>query len=381
MTTFFGIIIGLIILNIIVVVHELGHYFAAKRAGVIVEEFGIGFPPNAWKKTLKNGVVLAINWLPIGGYCKMKEHEGKGSKKGTYDGATFWQKTQILFSGVILNWLLAVLIFTGLAFTGLPQALPNQFRVDSDTTEIHSPVMITSVTEDSPAYISGLKVGDEILRIGDRPIIRSSDVATVARDLAGQTVQIEYTRDKTTSSRKVTLREHNDDNRGFLGVSSFQSTVTRSTWSAPIVGIGVTAQFTAETVIGVTRTIGDFFGGLLMQLSPNSATRESGQQSIGAAGESVAGPIGILGVIFPQAAQSGLTTLAFLAAIISLSLAVMNLLPIPALDGGRWLLSAIFKLFRKPLTKEFEEKVNTIGFLSLMALILLITIVDVTRFF
>jgi Predicted membrane-associated Zn-dependent proteases 1 len=379
--TVLGIIIGLLILNLIVVAHEFGHYIAAKKNGVIVEEFAIGFPPRAWSKKLKSGLIISINWLPIGGFCRLKGENDTASKKGDYGKATFAQKTKILFAGVAMNWLLSIVIFTTLALVGLPRAVPNQFSVASDTKEVYGPALVSHIVEGSPAEKTGLAYGDEIVSLDNQKINRASQVTEISRANSGKEIEVTFKRGDVVTTAKTTLRDNNDDNKGYLGVGTFQNEYTKSTWSAPIVGVGATIQLTAETFKGVGKTAADFFGGLFKQLSFNDETRKSGQESIGVAGESVAGPVGIIGVIFPQATQSGFTTLMFLAGIISLSLAVMNVLPIPALDGGRWFLTVLFKMTKKPLTEEIEGKINAVGFIALMGLIVLITIVDVTRFF
>jgi regulator of sigma E protease len=121
--------------------------------------------------------------------------------------------------------------------------------------------------------------------------------------------------------------------------------------------------------------------GIFLQFSPNETTRDQANANLQEVSESVAGPVGILGTIFPQAEKAGLTQIVFLTAIISLTLAVMNALPIPALDGGRWFVTALFKLLKKPLTKEREEKIQTTGFLILIGLVVLVTIADVTKLF
>lgn len=365
---------------ILVVIHEFGHFWAAKKSGVIVEEFGIGFPPKAWSKKLKSGMIFSINWLPIGGFCRMKGEYDSADKKGSYGKATFWQKTKILFAGVAMNWLAAIVIFTILALTGLPKAFDNQFSIPSDTQAVYSPVTISQIVEGSPAEAAGLQADDELTSINGVQIEKSTQVSELTKQNAGQTVQVGYIRDGKSEETTATLNEASSD-KGYLGVATYQSEYIKATWSAPIVGVGTTYQLTVETFKGLGKMAGDFFGGLVKQLSFNAETRESGRESIGEAGNGAAGPIGIIGVIFPQAAQSGATTLLYLAGIISLSLAVMNILPIPALDGGRWLLMAIFKLRRKKLTKETEEKIVSIGFMALMALIVLITVVDITRLF
>jgi regulator of sigma E protease len=135
------------------------------------------------------------------------------------------------------------------------------------------------------------------------------------------------------------------------------------------------------TLQGLGNLLVDFVKGLVFQLSFDSDVREDANKSLEKAGASVAGPIGILGVIFPSAERAGLTQLTFLTAIISLTLAVMNTLPIPALDGGRWFTMVLFRLLRRPLTKEIEERIQTVGFMILMGLIVVVTIADVGKLF
>ena len=154
---------------------------------------------------------------------------------------------------------------------------------------------------------------------------------------------------------------------------------TYSTWSAPIVGVGLTAQLTGETFRGVGEMLWNLITGVGSQLSPDQAIRENGQEAITTVGESVSGPVGIIGVLFPAFTAAGPANLAFLTALISVSLACMNVLPIPALDGGRWLLIAIFKLRHKKLTKEIEEKIVSRAFIVLLALIFIVTILDIVR--
>ncbi|MCL2869560.1 M50 family metallopeptidase [Candidatus Saccharibacteria bacterium] len=379
--TIIGIIIGLIILTLIVIIHELGHALAAIKNGVVVEEFGIGFPPRAWGKKLKNGVLLSLNWLPIGGFCKMQGEHDSDNKKGDYGRASLWGKTQILFGGVIFNLILAVVIFTILAVVGLPKLFDNQFSIPSDTKTILSPVTIGHIENNTPAAKAGLKVGDQLVSIAGQSLNRGADVSKVTAKHKGQNIIINYKRNGKLVSVRTTLRAKNNDSKGYLGIGVDQSENIKATWSAPIVGVATTVQLTTETFKGVGGLIGNFFGGLAKQLSFNRETRQEGQKEVNQAGEGVSGPIGIVGILFPQAARMGPITLLMLAGIISLSLAVMNTLPIPALDGGRWLVTMIFRLRRKKLTPDLEEKINTIGFMVLMAFVVLITVVDVFRLF
>ena len=143
----------------------------------------------------------------------------------------------------------------------------------------------------------------------------------------------------------------------------------------------MTLQLTGETFRGLGELVWNLISGMGRQLSFDGEVRESGREAIETVGESVTGPVGILGILFPSFASSGFSNLAFLAALISVSLACMNVLPIPALDGGRWLLIAIFKLRHKRLTKDIEEKIVARAFIILLALIVIVTILDITRFF
>jgi regulator of sigma E protease len=375
-----GIIIGILILTALVTVHELGHYLAAKRSGVVVKEFGIGLPPTAWKKRLKNGETFSLNWLPIGGFCRMKGENDTANKEGDYGRATLWQKTKILFAGVAFNWLASIVIFMILAWVGFPKIFDHQFTVPSDTQVTRTPTVVVSVVDGSPASKAGLKQGDELVSIAGKPIVRSSDVSDISAAEKGRQVEINYVRDGEAKSTKAALNAKNTG-KGFLGLSSGQNEYLHSTWSAPVVGVGMTVQLTAETFKGLGNLLVDFVGGLAKQLSFDEQVRQSGQDDLGEAANGVAGPVGIVGVLFPQAAQSGAVSLLFLAGVISLSLAVMNILPIPALDGGRWLLTMIFRLRHRKLTKAVEEKIVGISFLVLLGLVLLITIVDIARFF
>lgn len=381
MDLIFGIIVGLLVIVFLVVVHELGHAIAARRSGVGVEEFGIGFPPRAWGKKLKSGILLSINWLPLGGFVRLQGEHDAAKGEGDYGSASFWQKTKILLAGVTINWLVAAAILTILALVGLPKILPNQFVVPTDTKIISGPVEVALVEPGTPAADAGLKPGDRLVSLDGNPIVSSDLLSKLTESSRGETVELEYSRDGKTQTADVTLRGENRDNEGYLGVATGQRETVRSTWSAPIVGVATTAQFTWVTLEGLGNLVSDFFGGLINKLSFNEATREQAGKQLEKASASVAGPIGILGVIFPQASQAGVSQVLFLAAIISLTLAVINALPIPGLDGGRWFTLAVFRLFKKPLTKEREEAIQTVGIMILIALIVLVTIADVSKLF
>lgn len=383
MTLILGIIIGILALTLLVVVHELGHAIAARRNKVVVEEFGIGFPPLAWGKKIKNSilgknVLFSINWLPLGGFVKLQGEHDAASKKGDYGAASFWVKTKILLAGVFINWLTAAVLLTILAITGLPKVIPDQFTVASDTRTIQQPVQLASISANYPAEKAGLKTHDKILRFAGQEVKTADDFINLTRKYAGQKVEVIYNRGGVESTAKVTLKKGDGV---VFGAGLSQAVQTQSTWSAPIVGVGVTAQLTWETLKGLGSLLVNLASGVISQFSGDANVRKDGGAEIEAAGDSVAGPIGILGVIFPAAQQAGLTQLTMLIAVISIALAVMNVLPIPALDGGRWFTMAAFRVARKKLTREREEKIQAAGFMTLMALVVLVTIADVGKIF
>ncbi|MBQ6375885.1 site-2 protease family protein [Candidatus Saccharibacteria bacterium] len=440
MNIFVGVIVGLVVLTILVILHEAGHFIAARRNGVNVLEFGIGFPPRAiawikdpkthkWRKLAKSewdkvgimktviesgevgeareakhkttnvetksgkpkliadGLVFSINWLPIGGFCQMDGESATDTRPGTFGKANFWQKTKILFAGVAMNWLTAWVIFTILAWTGMPYFLDNQFTVGADTRTEQVPVRVVEVMEGSPAEAAGILAGDYIVDAGGEVVTHGSDVTIYNNDHAGEEVTYKIYRKgeegcNCDENLELTAKLNGKDAEYLLGVTMESSqALSYSTWSAPITGAGLTLQITGETFKGVGELVWNLITGTGRLFSFDEATRESGQEAISAVGDSVSGPVGIIGVLFPSFTAAGPSNLAFLAALISVSLACMNVLPIPALDGGRWLLIGIYKLRRKPLTKETEQKIVSRAMFVLLALMAVVTILDITRFF
>lgn len=402
MEIIFGIIVGLLMLMLLVTGHEFGHFIMARRNGVEVEEFGICFPPRAvawrrvdgkwrrlkkseWKKAPGEGLIISLNWLPIGGFCQMKGESAADKRKGSFGKAGFWQKTKILFGGVAVNWLVAVVVLTVLAWIGMPQMLENQFKIDSDSYAIvKEPVTLHELMDDGVAKASGLNTGDVILTVAsegeqtDRVTINTpADLMEFNDRHRGETVY--YTVESKGNDRTIEVKLGDANAKYALGASLSGSAYYRSTWSAPIVGLGLTAQITGETFKGIGTLIYNLFDGIISQFNFNAEVREEGKEALGAAGDSVSGPVGIVGVLFPSFLSMGIESLMFLVAIISISLACMNVLPIPALDGGRWLLIAIYKLRKKELTKEKEEKIVGKAFTAILILAVVVTVLDVMR--
>lgn len=369
-------ILGLVLFVSLVIVHELGHFIAARRNDVEVEEFGIGFPPRVWGKRLKSGLLVSLNALPLGGFVRLKGEQDADKQPGSYGRANLSAKTKIMLAGVGMNLLTAFLFLTVLAWLGMPKLINNQFTVDKDTRVIKNQVLVGFIEEDSPAKRAGLQVRDQLLSLG--PISGQRETVTTQEALpeltqkyAGQTVQLSVERSGAQKVLSIRLRsaqeiedsKKNGAPKGYLGVSPTEYTLRRSTWSAPIVAAGLIKQFTVLTFQGLGHAIGALFQG-------NATT----------ASEQVAGPVGIF-VLLKDGSLLGYQFVLMIISIISLTLAIMNVLPIPALDGGRLFVTWLFRIIRKPLTKRMEETIHGTGFALLMTLFVLITIVDVRRFF
>ena len=383
----FGIIIGLISLTFLVALHELGHALAAKKNGVKLKEYAIGFPPRikSFKaktdKILPKGTKISIGAIPLGGFVRLQGEHDSDSKKGDYGAASFWGKTQILFAGVAMNWLVAFVLFTVLAISGMPKLLPNQFYLSSDAKISGGGVQVSAISKDSPAEKAGLNKNDTLLEFNGQKVENSTKIRQDLKNNAGKTVSLKISRNGKEISKSVKLNEKG--NNGFLGaVLSDGMQKIHSTWSAPIVGLGTTVQFTGETFKGVGELFVNFFGGIFEKVIPNSDSQKNANTQLSKAGESVSGPVMVIGGIFPNIVSMGMDMILMLTAIISISLACMNVLPIPALDGGRWFMTFIFRvLLKKPLPKETEENINGWSFLILMGLSVLVIILDFGKIF
>lgn len=360
-------IIGLLLFVGLVIVHEFGHFIAAKRSGVDVEEFGIGFPPRAKVIKKSQGTVYSLNWLPLGGFVRLKGEHDSDKGKGTYGSATTWNKVKIMTAGVIMNLLAAFVILTILALTGLPKAnLQNlafynkeQFSVASDTKVVSKDILV-SVEKASPAAKAGIEDGDQLLKVGEDAITSSDQLPKITEKYKGQTVDVVYVRNKEQKKATATLNAEKTD-KGYLGVYPSESQTIRATWSAPIVGAGVTLQYAEVTVRGLGFVIDKLVGG---------------EASV--AGQAVGGPVATVKVL-SDTSSIGLTQVLLVIALISISLAVMNILPIPALDGGRLFVTLIYRALRKPLTVKAEELIHGTGFALVMILFIVVTIVDIFR--
>lgn len=380
------VVLGVLLFVGLVVIHEFGHFIFARRNGVEVEEFGIGFPPRMWSKKItskKGDYLFSLNWLPLGGFVRLKGESDTASAKGTFGAASTLAKTKIMAAGVGMNLLTALVLFTIVALIGMPKVLDDQFTVASDTTitreaKNEGVVKVGTVVENSPASRAGLQKDEQIVTIDGTAITNPQKLSETTKANAGEEVPVTV---RATDGRERTVSLRLNDTSPHLGVGSYSAQegleFRRSTWSAPVVAVGVTWDFTVATVKGLGKALQGLGSIIAGFFTGNSDARRAGQTE---ASSQVSGPVGIFAVLKSGASQ-GIGFILFVTAIISLSLAIMNILPIPALDGGKLAITYISRLFGRRVSESFENYAYGLSFLMLIGLMILITIVDIRRFF
>lgn len=389
-------ILGLILFTGLVVAHEFGHFWVAKRNGVKSEEFGLGLPPRAWGKKLSSGLILSLNWLPIGGFVKLRGESDSDKRKGSFGAASLGAKSKIILAGVTANLIAGLVILMVLAWVGMPKLITqetvgeDQFTVASDTKVINNYIIIRDVQKGSPAERIGLAQRDIVMSIKSADTVQKIDsprkLQQTTGRFAGQTVQITYKHNGQLITKEVTLRSSAEVEAarrakkpiGNLGVTPSELQIRRSTWSAPIVAVGFTKQLTVLTFEGLGKALAGLGSTISGLVTGNQQARQHGQEQ---ATNQVGGPVAI-GAVLWGGGSLGIYFVLMIIAVISLTLALINILPIPALDGGRLMMILFSRgLLKRPLNQKTEEKIVGTSMALILALLLLITIVDVRRFF
>lgn len=387
--------LGLVLFMGLILIHEWGHLLAARRNGVEVEEFGLGFPPRIATKKLKSGLLLSLNVLPLGGFVKLKGENDADERPGSFGAANLRAKTKIMLAGVGMNLLAGVVLLTILALIGMPKILDvrsvgeEQFTVAGDTKITHQQVRAGAILPNSPAAKAGLKKTDILLKISNdkqsSSLLTARDVQVATAGFAGEQVKLTYERDGQTRTAQTKLlgktevqASRNTDNpKGYLGIVPTELQIRRSTWSAPIVALGFTKQLIVLTLEGLGKALAGLGSTIAGIVTGNSTARTEGQAKATA---QVGGPVAI-GAVLWSGGSLGINFMLMIIAVISLTLALINVLPIPALDGGRLLVTSASRLIlKRPLSQKAEERIHGTGMLVLLGLIVLITIVDVKRF-
>lgn len=357
---FITIIAFIVILSILVLIHELGHFLTAKKFGIKVEEFGFGFPPRAISKRIGE-TLYSINLLPIGGFVKLygEDAAGAGSIRTNnrepitknLERAFFarpaWQRAIIVLAGVIMNFILAVVLISYL-FSSKGVALPTEN------------IRITEVTRNSPAEKAGLKKDDEIVQVNDKKIRETREFAEIARKNAGKTIELDIKRDGKEFEVVLSPRKEVPRGEGPIGVAITNVEIKKYPWyQAPIFGTLEAFKFSFLIIQGLSDMVVNL---ILHGIKPTGVT----------------GPVGVA-QLTGQAVSYGITATLWFVALLSLNLAVINILPIPALDGGRLFFILIEMVTRKKVSPRYEALAHAVGLAILLALILFITFLDVAR--
>ena len=349
------ILIFVLALSILVLVHEFGHFFAAKITGVRVEEFGLGLPPRIVGKE-RWGTIWSLNWLPIGGFCKLfgedPDEKGATREKNSFLSKNAWEKGLIVLGGVIMNIVLAVVIFSLVySIVGVP--------VETDK------VKIIGVAERSPAVEAGLKEGDWVKNVNGVEIKKGSELTEEVVKLAGENVEMLVNREGEDIDLVVAVRKEAPEGEGLMGIVISNTEMEKIKWYQFYKGIGAgfkEAYFWGKVIGG---GVYKMIAGLLMGQVPKD----------------VSGPIGMYEATSSIRSNQGLLAVIHFFGVVSVNLAVVNVLPFPALDGGRIIFVVYELLTKKRANEKFEAMVNNIGMVILLGLILLITVGDISKLF
>ena len=369
-----SLIFFLIVLSGLVIFHEFGHFFAARMFGIKADEFGFGFPPRIfgfvrekgkWKyvgskdqKVYKN-TIWSLNWLPLGGFVRIKGEQEDGiNDADSIHSKPIWQRIVVIAAGVMMNWILAIILLTGVYAVGTTaylDELPKEAHVADRA------VIISEVLQGSPAEKAGIMPGDRLVSVAGQP----DSSAQIARDAIAQkginNVDVIVTRNGAQKTFSITPQVLKELNHPGIGVALDDiGTVSFPLPLAFYNGVRMTWLTTKGIVVTLGVLVRDLF-----------VKREVPAD--------LSGPIGIA-VLANQFAKQGITPFLQFAALLSINLAVINFLPIPALDGGRVLFLIIEKVRRKPMNRNLENRIHNIAFLVLISIIILVSIRDVSRY-
>ncbi len=351
------------ILVFLIVVHELGHFFAAKIFKVKVEEFGVGYPPRAFTFGHWGGTEYTLNWLPFGGFVRLFGEHGETHQKGSFAGASKMAQAIILIAGVTMNALAAWLLFAGALHSGIPRVIPEGRAI----TE-HVQLFANTVVDGSPAAAAGLRAGDEITRVYDaekdvEAELKPGKIVEFVGARGGKQIEITYERADQSASVIVTPAHsvvEATSNRPAIGVGLVLVTDDKLSWFQALKEAGPSTYMALkDTVNGLLTLVRDTAAG-----EPNL--------------KNIVGPVGLVDFV-GNASKHGVGHVLALAAFISINLSVINLIPIPALDGGRLFLLGIETIIRRPPHKLTVQIMNFLGVALIIFLMITVTYNDIAR--
>jgi len=339
----------------LIVLHELGHFIFAKLFKVKVEEFGIFIPPRLWKKKIGE-TILSINLLPFGAFVKLFGEEEEIKEKGSFSALSLPKRMLIVLGGVLSFWVIAIFIMFFVLWMGAPSAISDEENVPQ------AYLQIVKVMPHSPAEIKGLKAGDVILEVEGKKVEKIRDLLKVVKENSGREISLKIKRGNEISEIYLLSREKPPEGEGPLGISIVRTTFQKySFFSAFFKAPALVAKATFD----ILKSYFLAFKNLILG-NPT--------------GLMIAGPLGVSHFLL-QASQMGLPYFLYLLGLISIYLAIFNLLPIPALDGGKMLFLTIEAVRKKPISKATEAKITAFFFIFLISLLIVATIEDLKRIF
>ncbi len=363
----------LVIILVLVLIHEFGHYFAAKKFGIKVLEFGFGLPPRAWGKKIGE-TIYSLNWLPIGGFVRLLG-EDETDKKLLEDKRSFayqavWKRIIVVVAGVVMNLLLAwVLFYIVVIAQNFKVQVPllTDFKFVGVGQVNETIVVINKVLPNSPAERSGFKVGDRVLAINGEEVKSGEEFIEKTKANLGKEVNFKLADLQNTSQKEVITipRENPPANEGALGVSLDGMQVANLIYESPFQKAFSGPIHAYNILVYTGATFGKIF----------SVSQE--QKTLEPVAYSVGGPIAIVFTIKEFLNLKSFVPLIDLAANMSLILAFVNVLPIPALDGGRLMFLVIEAVTQKKVPASIEAKIHALGMMVLLGLIVLITYKDI----
>lgn len=342
-----------LVLSFLILIHEFGHYYVAKRSGMLVEEFGLGLPPRLWGKKIGQ-TLYSINLLPFGGFVKIFGDNPEDLKKNpshkklAFNRKPWYQQLLVILAGPTMNFLLAVAVVS--------------FLFTKGTYVVTDRVTVVEAQPGSPAILAGLQKDDIILTLGNKKITNSQQLIKLAKIKAGKPVALKIKRGVKVFKLLITPRTNPPKNQGALGAVVTDLELKKYPWyQAPWKGL-------AES-LKISLLFYKELGRILWQL----VTLQHPQVE-------VAGPVGIARLT-GQAVRYGFEAVVQLTGLLSLNLALINLIPFPALDGGQLSFILFEQLTRRKLSETLKARINAVGFAVLLFLLLLITIKDLHGLF
>ncbi len=335
------VVLALLLLGVLIIAHEGGHFWAARACGIGVQEFSMGMGPLLAKWKSRKGTQFSIRLLPIGGYCQFYGEDEDKPDPSEFNNQAVWKRAVTIVSGPLMNFVIAFLVIAlFMSLCGVSVVVPKVAELEEN------------------AQMAGLQIGDEILAVNGAEMADSNAIAQAIAESGGSAVTLTVRRDGETVDLTLTPFYDADAGRYRVGFSFGRETMRMPIWNS----VPFSVQYNIESV----KAILDALRNMLFK---------------GQGVEDVTGPVGTIYVIQEVTQQGGFEVYLEMLALISVNLGVMNLLPIPGLDGSRLLFLLVEAIRRKPVKRELEGAIHLAGFALLMGLMVLLTYKDIMRFF